>query len=65
MYNDGNTENAPVPDLHGCPNISLLEGDNISSFFPINEILFNFTVILILYLIIKFITLQCCTFQKS
>lgn len=45
MYNDGNTENAPVPDLHGCPNISLLEGDNISSFFPVNEILFNFTVL--------------------
>jgi len=35
--NDGNTENAPVPDLHGCPNISLLEGDSISSFFPVQD----------------------------
>jgi len=37
LYNDDKMENAPVPDLHGCPNINLLEGDNISSFFPINE----------------------------
>lgn len=37
LYNDGKIENAPVPDLHGCPNINLLEGDNISSFFPIND----------------------------
>lgn len=37
LYNDGKIENAPVPDLHGCPNINLLEGDNISSFFPVNN----------------------------
>lgn len=37
LYNDGKIANAPVPDLHGCPNINLLEGDNMSSFFPINN----------------------------
>lgn len=37
LYNNGKIENAPVPDLHGCPNINLLEGDSMSSFFPVKE----------------------------
>lgn len=46
--NDGNTENAPVPDLHGCPNINLLEGDSISSFFPVQDEKNNKTLISLL-----------------